>query len=131
MIVAVLYGSISTVCSIVKGFKGCRRLAAISVCATEDVVSTHLLVASAVAVEPFGEVAGQGVVEHQAVGTVLPLQLGELKTRPLAVVAGDKEQDGKKHPNGWSQHQRNSRNCVQNYTKKESGQRFMLLFCRI
>ena len=101
MVVAVLCRCVGTVGSIVIGIEGGGTLAAVGVGSAEDIVGTHLLVRRSVAVEPVGKVAGQRVVEHQAVGTVLPLQLGELETLPLAVVAGDKEQDGKKQPDGY------------------------------
>ena len=101
MVVTVLCRGVGTVSSIVIGIEGGGTLAAVGVGSAEDIVGTHLFVASAVAVEPVGEVAGERVVQHQTVGTVLPLQLGELKTLPLAVVAGDKEQDGKKQPDGY------------------------------
>ena len=47
------------------------------------------------AVEPGSEVAGQRVVQQQAVGTVLSLQLRKLEVLPLPAVAGGKEQSGK------------------------------------
>ena len=71
---------------------GLGQLTAVVVGATEDVVGAHLLVGRAVAVEPEDEVAGQRVVGHQAVGTVLPLQFLQLEP-PLSPVSTARQQD--------------------------------------
>ena len=51
----------------------------------QNIVGTHALVGSAVAVEVLHEVLGQRVVGHHGVGTVLPLQLLELGAHLTAV----------------------------------------------
>ena len=74
--------------------KGGGSLTHVSVCTSQDIVGAHALVGVTVAVEILGELLGQRVVLHHAVGTVHPLQLFQLPEHLLvALAAGGKEQE--------------------------------------
>ena len=84
-IVAICLCSIGTIRSLQVCLKSSRCLTHIRIRPAEDIVGTHALIGSAVAVEVLHELLGQRVVGHHGVGTVLPLQLLKLDVHLTAV----------------------------------------------